>query len=639
MEEFNKNTEQVLNYLVQKNACSAITSSARNCFCQLGLYLEKKGIPYSRAVADEWLTDISDKYAKTTISKYQNALNKLDDVYLFGEVRHLTRFQCDGTYIDQLGNTLRQQLEGFLVQLSDEGRAKATVLNYKREGARIFLHLQNQYGIEDLCSITYDIIISFYNCSSREGRFAKRHENEVFTRILCFFHQKRGLPFGYTILIHYLSLGKGTFWNNVSPTVIEEIRSLQTVAGELYTLEEFLVAQSELWEIHVREKYSKAARTAYNKWIGALYLFLEMNSLSYTADSARLWYSSIRNHTQREHRTVKRALCLMEQRLSTGKTDLSVMFLEKPNAFLRLPQWCRPNVGDFLCMKEAEGWESSTLCMYRSAVCRFCMFLDFTGVKSFSEMTAGHIKEFNRTDIHKTPASKNAYNVRIRKFLFFLGETGILQNPMLFIALPSVSAPKETLVITLTEEEIESVKQATHEDSDKLNLRGKAILLLGLRMGIRSSDIVQLLLDDIDWNHVTLRFIQEKTNVEVTLPMPTDAANALYRYLTKERPQTECRNIFIRERAPYHLVGRSACQKALQSALPERDVPGSGFHVTRKTYATSLLRGGVGLDMVAEALGQTGTGAVHRYLSLDEKRMRMCPLSLENTGLLLEGGF
>ena len=163
MEEFNKNTEQVLDYLDQMNACSAIAASTRNCFRQLYLYLEVENVPYSRAVADEWLKSISGKYVSATISKYQNALDKLDDVYTFGEVRHLTRFKCDGTYIDQLGNTLRQQLEGFLVELSNEGKAKATVLNYKREGARIFLRLQNQYGVEDLCSITYDVVISFYN--------------------------------------------------------------------------------------------------------------------------------------------------------------------------------------------------------------------------------------------------------------------------------------------------------------------------------------------------------------------------------------------------------------------------------------------------------------------------------------------
>jgi hypothetical protein len=43
--------------------------------------------------------------------------------------------------------------------------------------------------------------------------------------------------------------------------------------------------------------------------------------------------------------------------------------------------------------------------------------------------------------------------------------------------------------------------------------------------------------------------------------------------------------------------------------------------------------------MVAEALGQTGTDTVHRYLSLDEKRMRMCPLSLAGEGLSMKGGF
>ena len=60
---------------------------------------------------------------------------------------------------------------------------------------------------------------------------------------------------------------------------------------------------------------------------------------------------------------------------------------------------------------------------------------------------------------------------------------------------------------------------------------------------------------------------------------------------------------------------------------------GSGFHVTRKTYATQLLKNGVGADMVAEALGQRGTSSINRYLSLDSDRMRMCPLSLSECGV------
>lgn len=296
-------------------------------------------------------------------------------------------------------------------------------------------------------------------------------------------------------------------------------------------------------------------------------------------------------------------------------------------------------VASFLGMKSAEGWKKSTLTMYRSCICRFCTFLNHNGLISYSQVIAAIIKEFHLQDIHRTPAGKNAYNVRIRKFLIYLGETGCLQNPMLFAALPSVSAPKETIVVTLTEGEIHTIEDAVRDGNETLTLRKKAMLFLGLKMGIRSSNIVQLLLDDIDWERVTLCFIQKKTDVEVLLPMPTDVANALYRYLMAERPDTECRNIFIMERAPCKSVGRSACGRALDSALPGRDVPGSGFHVTRKTYATSLLRNGVGMDLVSEALGQKGTAAVHRYLSLDEERMRMCPLSLEVEGIGLKGGF
>lgn len=639
MDEFIQNTEQVLEYLEQKKACSTIISAARNCFLQLKIYLEEKDVPYTQDESREWLSAVSGKYGKGTVSIFRTTLNRLEDVYTYGEVRSSSRFKSDGTYFSHLSETLKIQLEDYVSGISDGEKSIRTIRNYKGEAIRIFHFLQTQYGIEDIFLLTYEEIIGFYENDFHEGKFSKRFANEVFTRILCFFYRKGYFRFGYTILIHYLSFGKGLFWNNVSQSVIDEIRKKQSSSDTSFTLEVFRRAQEEIRDIHVQERYSKTARTSYDKWLGALYLFLEMNELKYTTEAAWLWYEQVIASGNSEHRTVKRAISLIDQRLISKKTDLSAMFLEKPNAFQRLPQWCRPDVGSFLDMKKAEGWEPSTLCMYRSSICRFCMFLDSRGIKSFAEMTADGIKEFNRDDSHKTPSGKNAYNIRIRKFLSYLGERDRLSNPMLFAALPSVAAPKETLVVTLSEEEIETVQQAVQEGSTQLTLRKKAMVLLGLRMGIRSIDIVNLLLEDIDWDHVTLRFVQEKTDVEVILPIPTDVANALYRYLMQERPKTDCRNIFIREHAPYRSVGRQACQGALHSALPERDVPGSGFHVTRKTYASSLLAGGVGISMVAEALGQTGTDTVHRYLSLDEKRMRMCPLSLAGEGLSMKGGF
>ena len=80
--------------------------------------------------------------------------------------------------------------------------------------------------------------------------------------------------------------------------------------------------------------------------------------------------------------------------------------------------------------------------MIRSSITRFCVYLDSVGLRSFRDLTAEHIKQFNSWDNHKTPQGKNAYNVRIRKFLIYLGGEGMLKNPMLFVALTKDSAPK-----------------------------------------------------------------------------------------------------------------------------------------------------------------------------------------------------
>lgn len=158
-------------------------------------------------------------------------------------------------------------------------------------------------------------------------------------------------------------------------------------------------------------------------------------------------------------------------------------------------------------------------------------------------------------------------------------------------------------------------------------------------MGIRSIDIVNLTLDDINWDREIIHFIQKKTGVEVTLPMPVDVGNILYKYLTLERPKTDSRRIFVRQSAPYGPVGRSACARALKAALPNRNVEGSGFHVLRKTFATTLLSKGLNVYRITDALGQKSIASVHRYLSLDDKNMSKCSLSLSEFNINMKIGF
>ena len=85
----------------------------------------------------------------------------------------------------------------------------------------------------------------------------------------------------------------------------------------------------------------------------------------------------------------------------------------------------------------------------------------------------------------------------------------------------------------------------------------------------------------INWDTASIRF-NRKTDIEVNLPMPgRSRERALPLYHGRKEAETRPGYIPWRK-APFCLVSRAVCREALDSALPDRNVPGSGFHVMRK---------------------------------------------------------
>ena len=172
-----------------------------------------------------------------------------------------------------------------------------------------------------------------------------------------------------------------------------------------------------------------------------------------------------------------------------------------------------------------------------------------------------------------------------------------------------------------------------------IELRDIAIVLLGLKTGLRACDILELRFQDIDWKKRQISIIMKKTKTQITLPMPVEVGNAIYSYLKYGRPDVESDFIFVRSKAPYGRLTGKVCTRALYRILPERnDVKGGGFHVTRRTFATNLLKNHADIDHVMDALGHRDPTSVMKYLLLDDERSRKCGLSLSCTGLMLEGG-
>ena len=631
--DFNQLSETVMIYITEQNRGRETKRSYLRCFASLESYLNDKEVVYSQEIASVWLSTVSTLVNKTEYSLYCAAVNKVNDLLQYGEIRK-GHYDPAKTIVGNLCPEFRRILNLLLEHISE--KSDCTISSHSWQCASILLHFQKN-GANSAADITYDILLDEYFSSSGKTYYSRCAHHENLRILLQVLYEKEHAPYGFTLLVDALATRTGYFWNKMPEERICELRLLQN--GSESDLNVFLKMRNDLYLEHCGEKYSKTSKNGIVRITNLFYLFMDMNSLCYSPLVGDSWLDSIKPFLDDiEYKHFRRIVCLLAQHYYNEPRQLNSFFVFKETCYKRLPDWCHPEVDEFLQIKAGEGWAASTIRMYKTSICRFCISIDAMGIKSFKTLSALDVKQFNLSDSHKTPEGKNAYNSRIRKFLQFLSERHMLDNPFLFLALPCVSTVREALVVTLTEDEQAALRQIFHEDDTSVRLREKAMLQLGLYMGIRQSDIAGLTIDDIDWDTASIRISQDKTDYEVILPMPTTVANALFRYIMKERPDTDSRSIFIRRYAPFIQLGPGACQNALKDSLPERNVPGSGFHVTRKTYATNLLRNDVPVQHVAEALGHQGLHTVHKYISLEEHRMRLCGLSLSDRGLLLKGG-
>lgn len=220
----------------------------------------------------------------------------------------------------------------------------------------------------------------------------------------------------------------------------------------------------------------------------------------------------------------------------------------------------------------------------------------------------------------------------------YLYEQGCITNPFLYKALPSASAPSTRIVNVLSDEELKQIWEVNTDTLSPKAFRDYTILCIGLTMGFRASDIVLIKYSDICWSTQSINLTQVKTGKQIHMPMPTKIGNILFRYLSHYRPKSNSPYVFIRHEVPYGKLTSGVCRRALNRILPNRNVPNKGFHVVRKTFATTLLRGYTKVELISDALGHSSDSTVYKYLSLDKERMKECPLSLKEMDITLEGG-
>jgi site-specific recombinase XerD len=154
--------------------------------------------------------------------------------------------------------------------------------------------------------------------------------------------------------------------------------------------------------------------------------------------------------------------------------------------------------------------------------------------------------------------------------------------------------------------------------------RNFAILLLLARLGLRAGDVVNLALEDVDWEAGEIT-VGGKSGRRDRLPLPRDVGQALADYLKRGRPQCPTRRVFVRAKAPYIGFVDSAAITTLVSRAVDRaglHPPHKGAHLLRHTLATQMLRRGASLSEIGEILRHRNPDTTAIYAKVDLDRLR-----------------
>lgn len=291
---------------------------------------------------------------------------------------------------------------------------------------------------------------------------------------------------------------------------------------------------------------------------------------------------------------------------------------------------------DFLKYLEVDGKSKNTISYYRNISSKFLIFIEKSSETENNIFTKELIMTFF-IELNKTwsPGSFRTAASALRSFLIFSN------NAELADAIPRKLLNKRTIIPILTQDEELAVMSVL--TSNIVYSRNKAIVLLLLLTGIRAVDIVNLKLNDIDWNCNLISIMQKKTGKLLTLPLLPAIGNAIATYIINDRPKSSHPFVFLSRVSPHGpLEGHSGCYYVIKDIfriagirLGNDEIKGS--RLFRHSITSKMLHNGVAIQTISSILGHSDLNTVDVYITTNKEKMRQCALSIPSSSAKARG--
>lgn len=346
--------------------------------------------------------------------------------------------------------------------------------------------------------------------------------------------------------------------------------------------------------------------------------------------------SSLEDFHDYLYRTIKDAITLWKKiaiitKLRNFELNGSLPTAHIRNRYVLLPANYQAIVDEALEIAQKQGKASKSLENLKHDGTSFLYHLSSLNKNFLDAVTVSDVESYFYSD----GQTKRGYYCRkgINWFFKILYEaTGkdIYRKIMEFI--PKVVNMRK-IYPSLTQEEAVRLENAILDNNNSLSWFDRAIGALAFYAGIRSVDISNLESKNLDWKNNIIRFVQSKTNREISLKLDPVIGNPIYEYIVNERPKEKTQLLFLRKKSKKQ-IDRHDVYKAIYRIFVlsgVRVIEGRrGAHLLRHHLATQMVSNDTDISIVSSALGHVVPKSTDTYLEADTKRLKKCAISIDN---------
>lgn len=281
-------------------------------------------------------------------------------------------------------------------------------------------------------------------------------------------------------------------------------------------------------------------------------------------------------------------------------------------------------INEFLDYLSVErGLSKNTILGYGRDLKKFADYLESKNIKDLDAVKRSDITKFmlhlKDNGLSSNSISRNIvaikvfYKFLVREGLLKVDIAGVLESPKLIRPLPEV----------LTIREVDNLLSIPN-GRDWMSIRDKAALEVMYATGLRVSEIVELLTNNVNLEMGFLRCVG-KGGKERIVPLGRKAAGSLRRYLERVRPglikKTVDAHLFlsrlgrkISRQSFWGMIGKYARLAKISKKIKP--------HTLRHSFATHLLERGADLRSVQEMLGHANISTTQLYTHISRERLK-----------------